>query len=386
VQLLPRNDALRLDLLPELGEAMLEIGEFASAEVFLDEARECAGAHDDVLLEARAGLVRLLLSTHSSPPEQWSGQLAGDAEEIMRVLEDAQDNANLAAAARLVAVAHGNAGRYEDSADMAARAIEYATLAGDERQRSKAACFYAQVATYGPTPVAEALRRCEEQLEQTTGDRRTQGIVTGLLARLHAMQANFEHARGLYTRGRAVLQDMGRSVAAASTSIDSCTVEMLAGDPAAAEGELRRDYAELEQMGEKGLLSTIAGELARTVYARGAYDEAHRLTVSAERLAADEDILSQALWRMVRAKVLAQRGTLPEAQLFARQAVELLRPTGDLVSQGEALMDLAEVLELAGDVREAEAALAEARGLFERKGDIASGGRARERLSALAAA
>jgi len=139
-------------------------------------------------------------------------------------------------------------------------------------------------------------------------------------------------------------------------------------------------------MGEKGLLSTIAGELARALYAQGAYDEAHRLTVRAQRLAADEDILSQALWRMVRAKVLAQRGTLPEAQRFARKAVELLQATGDLVSQGEALMDLAEVLELAGEMGEAQTALTEARSLFERKGDIVSGGRVQERLSALAAA
>ena len=386
VQLLPRNDALRLDLLPELGEALLEIGEFASAEVFLDEATECAAANDDARLQARAGLVRLLLKAHSSPPEHWSGQLAGDAEEIMRVLDEAQDNANLAAAARLVALAHGAAGRYGDSAEMSSRAIEYATLAGDERQRSKAACHYAQVATYGPTPVATALRRCEEQLEQTNGDRRTEGIVTGLLARLHAMQGNFGHARLLYTRGRAVLQDMGRSVAAASTSMDSCSVEMLAGDPAAAERELRRDYEELEEMGEKVLRSTIAGELARAVYARGAYDEAHRLTVSAQRLAADEDILSQALWRMVRAKVLAQRGALAEAQRLARKAVELLGPTGDLVSHAEALMDLAEVLELSGEVQEAQAALAEACSLFERKGDIVSGDRAAKRLSALAVA
>jgi class 3 adenylate cyclase/tetratricopeptide (TPR) repeat protein len=386
VQLLPRNDPMRLDLLPELGETLLEIGEFASAEVFLDEATECAAANDDARLQARASLVRLLLKAHSSPPEHWSGQLAGDAEEIMRVLDEAQDHANLAAAATLVALAHGAAGRYGDSAEVSSRAIEYATLAGDERQRSKAACHYAQVATYGPTPVADALRRCEEQLEQTNGDRRTEGIVTGLLARLHAMQGNFDHARLLYTRGRAVLQDMGRSVAAASTSMDSCSVEMLAGDPAAAERELRRDYNELEEMGEKVLRSTIAGELARAVYARGGYDEAHRLTVSAEGLAADEDILSQALWRMVRAKVLAQRGTLGEAQRLARNAVDLLGPTGDFVSQAEALMDLAEVLEVAGEIEEAQAALAKACSLFERKGDIVSCDRATKRLSALAVA
>jgi predicted ATPase/class 3 adenylate cyclase len=386
VQLLPRGDAMRVDLLPELGEALLETGEFAASEVFLDEAIECAAANADARLHARASLMRLLLRAHSSAPEHWSGRLEREAQEIMSVLEEAEDNANLAAAATLVALAHGAAGRYGDSADLSARAIEYATLAADERQRSKAACHYAQVATYGPTPVTEALERCEELLARTNGDRRTEGIVSGLLARLHAMQGNFDHARVLYARGRAVLQDMGRSVVAASTSIDSGAVEMLAGDPSAAERELRRDYAELEQMGEKVLLSTIAGELARAVYAQGGYDEAHRLTVSAQRLAADEDILSQALWRMVRAKVLAHRGTIAEAKRFARKAVELLQPTGDLVSQAEALMDLAEVLERAGEVEDAQRALADARRLFDRKGDLVSGRRAEARLSALAAA
>ena len=381
VQLLPRSDATRLDLLPELGEALLEIGEFAAAEVFLDEAIECAAANEDARLHARASLMRLLLRAHSSPPEHWSGQLERDAQEIMDVLEEAKDNANLAAAATLVALAHGAAGRYGESADLSARAIEYATLAGDERQRSKAACHYAQVATYGPTPVAEALDRCEELLAQTKGDRRTEGIVSGLLGRLHAMQGNFDHARMLYARGHAVLQDMGRSVVAASTSMDSGSVEMLAGDPSAAERELRRDYAELEQMGEKVLLSTIAGELARAVYAQGGYDEAHRLSVRAQRLAADEDVLSQALWRMVRAKVLAQRGTIAEAKRFALKAVELLQPTGDLVSQAEALMDLAEVLEQAGEVEDAQRALADACVLFDRKGAIVSRDRAEQRLS-----
>ena len=156
---------------------------------------------------------------------------------------------------------------------------------------------------------------------------------------------------------------------------------MLAGDPSAAERELRRDYAELEQMGEKVLLSTIAGELARAVYAQGGYDEAHRLSVRAQRLAADEDVLSQALWRMVRAKVLAQRGTIAEAKRFALKAVELLQPTGDLVSQAEALMDLAEVLEQAGEVEDAQRALADACVLFDRKGAIVSRDRAEQRLS-----
>ena len=49
------------------------------------------------------------------------------------------------------------------------------------------------------------------------------------------MQGDFERARELYTRARALLEDLGVAVLGASTSLDSGDVELLAGDPRAAE-------------------------------------------------------------------------------------------------------------------------------------------------------
>jgi predicted ATPase/class 3 adenylate cyclase len=383
--LLPAQDSDRIALLPDLGEALTEAGEFVVAQVVLDEAVDGATAAKKLPLLARAELMRLLLKAHSSPPEEWSGQLESDAAAIVEVLEEAGDNAGVAAASRLLSVAYAAAGRMEESADVAARAIEHAALAGDERQRRIAASHYAQVATYGPTPVEEAIANCEEILDHTEGDMRTQGIVTGLLGRLEAMRGDFERARWLYNAGRAVLQEMGQSVAAASTSLDSCAVEMLAGSPAAAERELRRDYEVLSEMGEKVLLSTIVGELARAVYARGGYDEAEELSRTAEELAAEEDVVSQALWRTVRGKILAQRGDDRAARALAEEAVELLRPTGELVLQAEALLDLAEVLELSAGTAGARRALDDALALFERKGNVVSAAHTRERIKSLEA-
>jgi predicted ATPase/class 3 adenylate cyclase len=383
--LLPAQDSDRIALLPDLGEALTEAGEFVVAQVVLDEAVDGATAAKKLPLLARAELMRLLLKAHSSPPEEWSGQLESDAAAIVEVLEEAGDNAGVAAASRLLSVAYAAAGRMEESADVAARAIEHAALAGDERQRRIAASHYAQVATYGPTPVEEAIANCEEILDHAEGDMRTQGIVTGLLGRLEAMRGDFERARWLYNAGRAVLQEMGQSVAAASTSLDSCAVEMLAGSPAAAERELRRDYEVLSEMGEKVLLSTIVGELARAVYARGGYDEAEELSRTAEELAAEEDVVSQALWRTVRGKILAQRGDDRAARALAEEAVELLRPTGELVLQAEALLDLAEVLELSAGTAGARRALDDALALFERKGNVVSAAHTRERIKSLEA-
>src|SRR5215208_5303798 len=383
--LLPAQDPVRVALLPELGEALTEAGEFAVAEVFLDEAVDAAAAAEELPLLARARLMRLLLKAHSSAPEEWSGQLESDAGQIVEVLEQAGDYAALAAASRLVSIACAAAGRMEESADVAARAMEYATLAGDERQRRTAACHYAQVATYGPTPVGEAITKCEEILANAEGDMRTQGIVTGLLGRLEAMRGDFERARWLYNAGRAVLEEMGQSVAAASTSLDSCAVEMLAGAPAAAERELRRDYDALSEMGEKVLLSTIVGELARAVYARGGYDEADELSRTAEELAAEEDVVSQALWRSARARVLARRGEHDSARGLAEQAVELVRPTGELVLHADMLLTLSDVLDASGEAAPARRALGAALALFERKGDIVSAASTRERLGSLEA-
>ena len=159
------------------------------------------------------------------------------------------------------------------------------------------------------TPVPEAISRCEAIVADSAGDRRTQGLVISLLSGLRAMQGDFDRARDLYTDARLMLGDLGRSVVAASTSQQSCEVEMLAGDPAAAERELRRDFDELLEMGEKYFLSTAAGELARAVYAQGRYAEAEELTLMAEELSAGDDLTSQALWRSVRAKALARRAS-----------------------------------------------------------------------------
>ena len=166
-----------------------------------------------------------------------------------------------------------------------------------------------------------------------------------------------------------MLEDLGSNVLAASLSLDSHAVELLAGDPAAAEHELRRDYEALDRMGEKYLLSTIAGLLAQVLCAQGRYEEANEMCMITASVAAEDDAQSQALWRSVRAKVLARRPDDAEhAVALAREAVEILRSTDAIVWQADALVDLAETLAAIHDEAGAERALAEAAALYELKG------------------
>jgi class 3 adenylate cyclase/tetratricopeptide (TPR) repeat protein len=380
--LLPAESRDRLALLPDLAEAMLSIGEFAWAEAFLDEAIETAEAVGEPAVAASARLLQIRVRGHSADPEDWTEQVVAEADRGLPLLEAAGNHVELTRALRVLAWAHGTACRYGEAATAATRAMEQAAFSGDKRQRQHAASQYATAALYGPTPVPEAIERCEAIVAEAAEDRLTQGLVMSLLSRLKAMRGDFAVARDLYGHARLMLADLGRSVVAASTSLQSCGVEMLAGDPAAAERELRRDFAELEEMGERYFLSTAAGELARAVYAQGRYAEAEELSRTAEELSADDDLTSQALWRSVRAKALARRGLGCEAEKLAREAVELLRGTDAWVVQADALEELAEVLALGG-TDDGRAQLQEALDLLERKDDVVSAARVRTSLRAL---
>ena len=183
-----------------------------------------------------------------------------------------------------------------------------------------------------------------------------------------------------------MLEELGWTFLAAQTSFDSGPVEMLAGDLAAAEAELRRDYEALERMGETNYISTTAALLAEVLYRQGDLDGAEEHTRISEELAAQDDVSSQFRWRGVRAKVFASRGLTAEAEKLALEAVEVIRASDDLNSQGDALIDLAEVLRLGGRSAEAVAAARDALALFESKGNTVSAALARATVQELSSA
>jgi tetratricopeptide (TPR) repeat protein len=171
---------------------------------------------------------------------------------------------------------------------------------------------------------------------------------------------------------REVLRDLGRGVRAASASLDLATIELLAGDAAAAEREVRPDCELLEKMGETFFLSTMAAVLARAVREQGRENEALEITRLAERTAAPNDIDAQALWRGVRAPILARSGAHDEAEALARASIDLAKQCDIPALHASAWTELAAVLQLRGRHAEARAALAEALRIYEAKGDRVS--------------
>ena len=379
--LLPEAEPRRLDLLPDYGEALLQSGRFQEAGATLDEAIRLGEQEGASRAQAHASLVRLLVRLKVGDPESWRDDAAHTIAEAMAVFEEVGDHAGLAKAWRLLAWSHGTACHFGNAAEASELALRHARLANDVRQQSRAATAYAAAALFGPTPVAEAIDRCERIVEQVAGDRQSEGVVLALLASLVAMQGSFDRARGLSARGRAMLEEIGVTDIGASAAMEAWRVEVLAGDLGAAERELRRAYDLLVAIREKYLLSTVSGLLGQTLYALGRFDEVEPLGLQARELAGEHDIDTQALWRCVLGKVLARQGSIDEGEAHVREALAVLAPTDAVLFKYGALLDLAEVQRLAGrdGIR---ATLEDARRFAGAKGSVVMAGAVANLLAA----
>lgn len=344
-------------------------GRFDEAGAVLEEAVSRAAVAPAPA--ARASLVRLLVSLRTGAGDGWRpDSVEREIADAIEVFTAAGDEAGLAMAWRLLAWVAGTACRFGDAADASERAVEHARRAGDVRQERRAATAYGGAALLGPTNVDEAIARCESCLEQTAGDRQSEGHLLAMLAGLYAMQGSFDHARDLVTRGRTVLEELDLDVDAARVDLEAGRVEMLARDLEAAERRLRRAYEALDAVGEKYLLSTVAGYLAQTLVERGAIEDADALVDRARELATDGDVETQALWRYVRGRTLARRRAFDDAEAIAREALALLEPTDATMMKLDGQLALGEILDAAGRASDARQAYEAAHALAERKGGV----------------
>ena len=141
--------------------------------------------------------------------------------------------------------------------------------------------------------------------------------------------------------GNAILGELGRLQSAVSHH--EALVELLAGEPAAAEAQLRAGYEKLEEMGEHTLIATTAAMLAQAVSPRAGRRRRRASAIAAD--AADDDVPTQAMWRGVRARLLAAEGRAEAAAALARDAVALAERTDFPTVHADARLDLAAVLE-----------------------------------------
>jgi len=118
---------------------------------------------------------------------------------------------------------------------------------------------------------------------------------------------------------------------------------------------------------------TVAAYLAAVLVQEGRTADAEELARFAESHAWEDDIVTQVMWRVARAQVLARAGEAAKAERLAREAVVLAAPTDFLDLQATALLALARVLR-AAESPEAGTVAAQARAVYELKGNIVGAG------------
>jgi tetratricopeptide (TPR) repeat protein len=384
VALLPPESDGRLMLQSSLGRCLLELGDAGEAERILADTARGAAASGQRARELEA-LIDLALARPVTDRTYSTAKYLELAHAAVRELKALGEVRALARAWHLVYWVHFTELHLGAAGTALERAIEYARRAGDEGSLAWGLEANAATAFWGPAPVPEAKRRCEEILAASEGESALKASVEGKLACLQAMVGEFDAARELVRKAKGFYLDRGYDTARAGYSELYAYVETLAGNHEEAARELREGYDILERLGEKSVLSTIAGYLANSLCTLKSDKEAMTLAVRAEEAAADDDVTSHVLWRRARAKLATRRQAFDEGETLAAEAVALLEPTDALDYKADALRDLAYVRELAGLLKLAVPAAQRAVSLYEQKGNLVSAHATRQLLHNLGA-
>jgi tetratricopeptide (TPR) repeat protein len=379
--LIPADDPIRLELLPDLAFALLETGDFTPMKQVVDEATDAARASSDATQEARALVLRLWLSLFTDP-EGWAEEAFREATQAISLFEDQRDEPGLSRAWSLLGLVNALTCQFAASGEAWEKAATHAHTAGQEREELDYLSWVPIAVWGGPTPVEEGLLRCAEVLGRAAGDRKAMSTALFVMAKLEAMRGRFEEARNQIARARSTLEEISLPVWVAGPLIQmSGWVDILAGDPVAAERDLTWGVERLQKMGELAWLSTEAGILAEALYAQGRSDDVEARLRVVEEAAGSEDVYSQALLRGIKAKLLAGRGEPEEAERLGREAVAIAAPTDFLFIQSFALLSLGEALVIVGRGEAAREVLTQAREVCERKGYVVGSRRAEELLA-----
>jgi class 3 adenylate cyclase/tetratricopeptide (TPR) repeat protein len=428
IALLPADHSVRVGLLPQLGAALVERGEFTRAAEVLAEANGAADRTGDSELRVETEKVQSVLRLLSGPLTDTTGT-TGALPDLTTTLQLGVEGGSVAANWTLLrdvrwlpragrrsstkpstsgtggvvpapgekaagrAKATGRSGASgtgvarvpakptgSASVGRAAQPGGQAAPAEDAQGRAITKAF-ALAAVLGDAPVAETISQYHDELAANRGNPTSELRLRGAMAGLIAMEGRFDDARAQLNSALAITDQLGLRVRAVALAYLGGYVELLAGTPVAAEDRLAKGATECERMGEQYLLSNLLALRAQALYALGRWDEAERLAAVAERTAPRDEIVALATARSARGKALARLGRVAPAVTAARGAVESVHGLGLSTVEADALLDLAEVLEVLRDPIGARISASEALGLYDRKGNIVSAARCRATIA-----
>ncbi|MGH2484255.1 MAG: AAA family ATPase [Candidatus Limnocylindria bacterium] len=365
-----------------LGVARLQGGDFALADEALLTAAARADDLGDERAAARAALERAGLTI-------WTGGMDPDGlqaavERAIATLEPLQDELGLAKAWLTLVQVHNGRLEIAKWERAATRALGHARLASSPADEAQAIMWRCAAMLLGVTPIGEAIAVCNQILTEAHGPL-AETAVLQIVGPLRMMAGDVAEGRALFDRATELHLDLGMKFMAAIWTTARALGELGAAEFQGAEAFLRGSIATLEEMGERGALSTQAVFLAHALCALKRYDEAvPYLDMSAE-MTEPQDLVNQILIPAGRARVLAAAGDSKAAVRMAREAVELVDRTDATDMRALARTALAEAFRAADRPQDEGATLREALALYEFRGLPAHAALARERLAELRA-
>jgi len=236
----------------------------------------------------------------------------------------------------------------------------------------------------GATPVATALERVDEMARLVTGALRAELSVLRARAELELMLGHHEAAAGDAVAAAELAQDLGITISL-HTGVARVRgrIALALGDTGGAESVYRAACTALDGMGDIGHLASMLPLLADPLYELGRMEEIADDIDRLIDLVVPEDLDGRIGMRRARAKLLASRGHLNEAERDMREALELAERTDYLPLRCEVLADPAELLGLSGRPESAADALETALALHAQKGATGYAERTRARLAEL---
>ena len=333
--LLPPDDPARGPLLVDLGLALREMGDGVRSDAVLAEVMAAAEASGDAPLRAHAVVQNWLGydATH--------GRMADaerDARDALALFETAGDELGQARAWRLLTECHWAAGQGAAAESANDNDLAHARRSGRAREQTEAYCILSAILFTGPTPVTDAIRRCEGILTSEAGNVAIEGWMWHALAHLRVRLGGFAEARDLAARSDATLLELGQSYEAAILSELRADVELVAGDADAAVRALTAGLEVTERAGRPSLM--LAAFLAQAALAANQPEVAEG---AAERAIHGGGWI-RAIAQSALGRVRGVQGQQEEADRLSCAAIDFFERTDFLTFHARARLDRADVL------------------------------------------
>jgi len=350
----------------DLADALFDDGDLDSALRSLEAAIERARQADDRLgglcLRIRAGVVRAY-----TEPEGATRAVLELVDEATPEFERAGDQFGLflSAATRAEAQLHN---ALEDAAMVGFdQALLHARNTGLPHLEEKLQGWRIATRKDGSMPAPEFL----EWLETLPDHTQSNAFFIGFQAQALAMCGQVDEARRQLRQLCLDLEERGATLPLGVTfGLGIAETELFLGNAEAALDAGLRGSELLDRIGEQAWHSTVAAHIAEAYYRLDRLDEADTWAERASGLGDSEDAVTQLLWRLVHAKILARRGALEQAEKTIGEATVIADRIQLPLFQAIAKADLAEVLRLAGRPEDARDALHSGVDIARRKGNL----------------